>query len=48
MATDWMAKWSCNQTKGLQILSRFPMDLESILKADGRGSATPKSLCNWA
>ncbi|OMP05897.1 hypothetical protein COLO4_08472 [Corchorus olitorius] len=37
MAADWMAKWSYSQAKGLQIISRPPMGLDPILKADCMG-----------
>ncbi|OMO75118.1 hypothetical protein COLO4_26305 [Corchorus olitorius] len=42
MAADFLAKWSCNQPRGLQILSRPPNDLNPILGADSLGVSHPR------
>ncbi|OMO49939.1 Short-chain dehydrogenase/reductase SDR [Corchorus olitorius] len=42
MAADWIAKWSCDQPRGLQLLSRPPNELKPILRADSLGVSHPR------
>ncbi|OMO83130.1 hypothetical protein COLO4_22677 [Corchorus olitorius] len=46
MAADWLAKWSCNQNRGLHLLCRFLTGLGNIILADCVGVGHPRLVTN--
>ncbi|OMO55181.1 hypothetical protein COLO4_36152 [Corchorus olitorius] len=46
MAADWLAKWSCNQNRGLHLLCRPPTGLGNVILADCVGAGHPRLVTN--